>query len=340
MEPKGFYVVHQGQAFESEGNGRFAKDIVSLGRRVHPATSQIIEFDGKRLQALEYQNTRYLKNGNSIPFPAGHTSDPLKNLGDWPGPFVRFGDSLVGVCNPKDPAALEKVKSGAIDFVSAYIEKDVTDPKGNHYPEVMTHICATNYPVWTGQGSFVALAREHFKKSEASVFLPEAIGLDAGTCPDPMDLHATHRKLAGDLEASSKAYAAAHQAHGAGHAVTKEAAGKMRDAATRLQNHAKIMAQHVQNQTTEYPYAMERPALRQVVEELARTSKPDPDALAITLFELSQPEAFAKVSAGVNSDGTFKSGFDGCKLHMQKQGYSADRAEAICGKIAQRQKNG
>jgi len=332
MEPKGFYVVHKGLAFASEGNGQFAKDIVSVGRRIHPATDQVIEFDGKRLQALEYQNTRYLKNANSIPFPAGHTTDPLKNLGEWPGPFITRGDELVGVCNPKDPQALDKIKSGALDYVSAYIEKDVTDPKGNYYPEVMTHICATNYPVWTGQGNFIALAREHFKKSDVGVYLPEA--LDAGgACPDPMDLHATHKKLAGDLEASTRAYAAAHQANGAGHAVTKEAAGKMRDAATRLQNHAKLMAQHVQNQTTEYPYAMERPSLRQAVEELARTSRPDPDALAIALFELSDPKAFALAKGGVNPDGSFKGGFDGCVVTMQGRGYSKDSATRICGKI-------
>lgn len=38
----------------------------------------------------------------------------------------------------------------------------------------------------------------------------------------------------------------------------------------------------------------------------------------------------------MNSDGTFKGGFDGCVLHMQNiEGHSLESAKAICGKIAQ-----
>src|SRR5690349_6685183 len=38
----------------------------------------------------------------------------------------------------------------------------------------------------------------------------------------------------------------------------------------------------------------------------------------------------------MNSDGTFKGGFDGCVLHMQNiESHSLESAKAICGKIAQ-----
>lgn len=39
----------------------------------------------------------------------------------------------------------------------------------------------------------------------------------------------------------------------------------------------------------------------------------------------------------LNADGTFKGGFDGCVLHMtDKEGYDAETAKKICGKIAQK----
>jgi hypothetical protein len=48
--------------------------------------------------------------------------------------------------------------NGSMDAVSAFIEFDVTDSKGNKYPEVITHVCATPVPVITGQGRFVPLS--------------------------------------------------------------------------------------------------------------------------------------------------------------------------------------
>lgn len=288
MEPKGFYVAHRGEAFDAEGNGRFVKDVLSVGKRFHPATKKIIDFPQKRIDGLEYQNNRYLRNGNKMPFPKGHTTDPLANLGKWSGPFLKRAQDLVGVVEVTDPDALSKVQSKTLDGVSVYVEKDVVDPLGNLYPEVCTHICATDYPVWTGQKDFIALSQEVFKKSASDIYVPESLSSEGGTVADPMDLHASHKKLAGELEASSKAYAAAHQTHGAGHAVTKDAAGKMRDAATRLQNHAKIMAQHVHNQTSDYPYAMSRPSVIDAVQALSCRNSIDPKAILRALGVLSR----------------------------------------------------
>lgn len=160
MNPKSHVILHKGQAFASQGLGKFAKDIVRVGEWIHPVTGQEVKFDRARLQKLAANTARYLENGNKIPFPDGHSFDAMKNLGDWPGPFIVHEDALVGVVQPKAAGVAEKLSDGSIDAVSAYIDVDVTDPKGNSYDEVITHVCATPYPVITGQKEFQKLSRE------------------------------------------------------------------------------------------------------------------------------------------------------------------------------------
>src|SRR5579872_1057719 len=168
---KGFFLVNKGEAFEAKGLGQFAKEIVRVGKWIHPVTGKDVVFDAARIERLAANTEAYLKNGNTIPFPNGHTTDALANLGHWPGPFIRYGDKLVGVVEPKKQEALEGIKAGTLDHVSAYIEPDVTDSKRNHYDEVITHVCATNYPVITGQKDFVALATKDIERLEAGIFL-------------------------------------------------------------------------------------------------------------------------------------------------------------------------
>lgn len=90
-------------------------------------------------------------------------------MGFWDGPIIEHDikdaagktkRGLVGVVQPKSAKALEGINDGTLDGVSAYIEFDYEDSKGNYYPEVITHVCATNYPVLTGQGGFLKLSLE------------------------------------------------------------------------------------------------------------------------------------------------------------------------------------
>jgi len=292
MEPKGFYVVHQGQAFAAKGGGLFAKDVVSVGKRLHPATGRMVEFDRDRIDRLVAATEKYLKNGNTIPFPKGHTVDPLENLGTWPGPFIRSGDDFVGVVEPKDPKAAKGIETGALDFVSAFIEKDVTDPAGQHYAEVPTHICATNYPVWTGQKSFVALSREVFTKTKAELYLPEALASESDQgdddTHDPLDLQAAHDRLQADMKKHAKAYGKSYAENGADHKDTMGHADKLRIATRRLANHANLMAKHVENTTTDHAYVppMAKVSIAQALEELAHEA--DPAAIAAALEDLAK----------------------------------------------------
>lgn len=341
---KGMFLFHRGEAFESEGTGRFAKEILRVGKWVHPLTGRDVVFDEKRVENLARNTERYLKNGNTIPFPNGHTTDVLANLGTWTGPFIKFGSKLVGVVEPKSPEALEGIKNGTLDGVSAFIEKNFEDPKGEKYDEVLTHVCATNYPVVTGsRKDFVALSRIADEKG-LELWLPEALAMDSdGDCDDPMDLHSAHESITGEVKKASATFADKLKKKGADHEDTKKAAGDLRDATARLANHAAIMHRHVENMTSEYPYRQTSLDQDKVMtpaeafEALAKeTGAFDPIDAAVAFEQLSDPEAFAKVSAAVDkSTGKFKGGFDGCVLHMKNKGYSDDSAKAICGKIAQ-----
>lgn len=152
-------LVHKGLKFAGQGSGRYAKDVVKLGRFVHPEDGRIIDFTPERLASLELETTRYLGNGNKIPFPDGHSWNVLDNMGFWPGPFTVVEGALFGVVEPKEKKAIEKLEDGSLDAVSVVIEFDKADTKGNRYGEVITQICGTNYPVITEQGGFMKLAQ-------------------------------------------------------------------------------------------------------------------------------------------------------------------------------------
>jgi hypothetical protein len=152
-------LLHRGEKFQSTGLGKFVKDILPQGLFVHPETGQIVDYsDPKRLERLAENTARYRRAGNKVPFPDGHRFDAMSNLGDWDDQFIVRDGKLWGMVNPRGKDVEQRLASGRIDSVSAYIERDVKDSLGNHYPEVITHICATDYPVIPGQGGFKAVA--------------------------------------------------------------------------------------------------------------------------------------------------------------------------------------
>lgn len=192
--------VHHGEAFASQGLGKFAKDVVRVGEWIHPLTGQAVEFDSERLQRLAKNTTAYLANGNKIPFPDGHSMKVKDNMGFWPGPFIVHRDALVAVVEPTDDEAKKKILDGSLDGVSVYIETGVVDPKGNKYDEVITHVCGTNYPVLTGQGDFLKLSQGAADAVEA--------GLDLYI---PADVSLTPRQPKGDTTLDVPARAALSQ---------------------------------------------------------------------------------------------------------------------------------
>lgn len=159
MKLKSAILLCQGKKFQSQGLGKFAKDILIEGKYTHPSTGQLVDITVERMHKLAHNTAEYQRNGNKVPFPDGHTTESMKNLGDWDPTFIVQEGKLWGVVNPRAKGVEERLAAGAIDGVSAMIEFDVTDSKGRVYDEVITHICATDYPVIIGQKPFIPLSR-------------------------------------------------------------------------------------------------------------------------------------------------------------------------------------
>ncbi len=174
--------LHEGKAFESQGSGLFAKDVALDGEYWDEKSGRTVPITAERRALLARETNRFLENGNEIPFPDGHTWDAMKNLGDWPGPFVVHEDRLVGVVRPKGADVLAKIQTGKINRVSMVIAKNHVDPKGVFYPEVIIQCCATPIPVLTGQRDFVALSQDG-KPLDVFTMKPEG----AQAAPESLD---------------------------------------------------------------------------------------------------------------------------------------------------------
>lgn len=220
-------VLYDGGAWQSQGMGRFLKDVIGVGEWVHPRTGQVIRMTKERLEKLAVNTEKYRKNVDKqiLPFPDGHSLDAMQNLGDWPGPFLLHGEKIYGVVEPKGADVVERLQSKKIRSVSAMIEFGRMDSKGNIYDEVITHVCATPYPVITGQGDFIKLSAA---EDSRDLYIPQEL---AGTSPEGnsnkegrMDLKALAKALGLPEETpADKILAAAEKA---GQAVTKLSAAE------------------------------------------------------------------------------------------------------------------
>lgn len=174
-------VLSVGEFKAGEKLDRFEKDILRPGTWVHPVTKKMISFDEDRLSKLVDQTNKYLKNENKVPFPDGHSTAAKDNMGWWLETRLDPNGNLMAVLNTSDQEVASKLKNGTIDSVSACIEFGLTDSRGNFYPEVITHICGTNYPVIEKQGEFVALSRDAGVQDDVEIYVePEQLGDNPG----------------------------------------------------------------------------------------------------------------------------------------------------------------
>ncbi len=318
------YVLHRGGQFERRTGTahQFAKDVLRVGKWTHPATGQVIDVDHARLDRLAKNTNALLGVDVKIPYPLGHRLDALSNLGYWPGPFARHGDVLLGVCQPTDETATKKMLDGSVDAVSVCIEFGFKDQKENLYDEVITHVCATSYPVITGQKPFVALSTE----AGEQLYVPQEHQMLAAT--GASDVLGVHDELRKTMEKHAEDYLKAKDKHGHDHADTKAAASKLSDAAHRFHRQATVVRDHLHNMSGGPIYYDVTAA--QVDDAVTK--------LALGVGDVATSALLFLAAAGkkhLNPDGTFKGGFDGCVLAMKGQGHSQASAEAICGKIAQ-----
>jgi len=152
--------------------GRFEKELLRVGRWIHPAKKLVVDVTRERLSRWAENFRRMLAKGIRVPVPYGHSYDPRDNAGFVTDMRVE-GDSLVGVLEiPRDEDAA-RVGSVATD-VSVSVNPSFVDGEGDSFGEVIEHVAITNYPVVSGQANFVPIAAENAPSEGADARSPEA----------------------------------------------------------------------------------------------------------------------------------------------------------------------
>lgn len=138
--------------------GRFEKELLRVGRWVHPARKFVLEVTRERMARWAQSFQRMLAKGIRVPVPYGHSYDARDNAGFVQEMFLR-GDSLVGVFEIPREEDAARLGSVATD-VSVSVNPDFVDGQGERFGEVIEHVAITNYPVVAGQANFVALGQD------------------------------------------------------------------------------------------------------------------------------------------------------------------------------------
>lgn len=182
---------------------RFASDPAKIigqtrienGQTVATATKEIVQAgqwwkDGKlldippsRLSHWKNQFDLMLSNGMKVPVPVDHTRDPEANRG-WVTGMDVVGDKLV--------ATMELIGEDAIKLAArsdvSIQARDLTDNKGNAYPDAIEHTAFVSDPFITGLGKFaIQLSRATAlglsiggSSMESLKKIASAMGIDAG----------------------------------------------------------------------------------------------------------------------------------------------------------------
>jgi hypothetical protein len=158
------------------GVRQFRKDVLRVGRWVHPATGEILDFTPDFLARLVEGTTHWIALGNKVWFPAGHSTDPRDNMGFW-SRFELQGDCVFGVLEVEDDEIASKVGT-TIQDVSAGIWWDARASTGESFEAVIEHVCGTPCPVIPDQKNFVRLAREVTDVEKKTALAAESGGLD------------------------------------------------------------------------------------------------------------------------------------------------------------------
>lgn len=158
---KNSLLLYQGDGFTGQGPRRFVKDVLRVGKWIHPITKQLVDITPERIRNLVRNTEAYRQtlDRKAVPFQDGHNFEAKKTLGWW-NRFWVDGDRLVGEVEVTDLEAAKKIEERSIRSVSARIDPKVNDTKGGVFDEAFTHVCATPMAVLDGQHDFIKLSRE------------------------------------------------------------------------------------------------------------------------------------------------------------------------------------
>lgn len=153
-------LLYSRTGFKTRAARKFDKEVLRVGRWIHPANGAEVLVDQLRLDVLGSWTNRYMKTSDGkIPFQDGHNFGALKTLGWWTE-FRVEGDRLIGTVEVTDDQAVRMIDAGSLMGVSVGIYTGWKDTRGREYPEVILHVAATPVPVVDGLADFIALSQD------------------------------------------------------------------------------------------------------------------------------------------------------------------------------------
>ncbi len=177
--------------FGKDGLTQFRKEVIKVGKYIHPATKKAFEITVDTLNHWVSTFNRWIGNGNQVPIPLGHSKvyNPEANAG-WVTSLAVDGNSLVGIMELSDP------KLALTTDVSICVEPELTDGKGVKYSNIISHIALCTDPVIAGLDKFMKLS---LSKGETDmVFLKkiaEALGIKDAEPTEELVLSAVVEKV-------------------------------------------------------------------------------------------------------------------------------------------------
>ena len=132
---------------------RYRKELIKVGQYVKDSVGLAFEVTADTLRHWKETFDRWIKNGNKVPIPLGHSAadDPGKNQGWVRGMFVE-GDSLVGILELANP------ELALTTDVSIFVPVDHTDGTGEKYDQPIAHVALCTCPVIPGLEGFQQLS--------------------------------------------------------------------------------------------------------------------------------------------------------------------------------------
>lgn len=142
-----------GVGMSNSGLTQFRKEVIKVGKYIHPATKKAFEVTVDLLNHWVATFNRWVGAGNAVPIPLGHSkvNNPEANAG-WVTGLAVENDSLFGIMELSDP------KLSLTTDVSLCVDGEVMDGRGNKYTNIITHIALCTDPVIAGLGKFMKLS--------------------------------------------------------------------------------------------------------------------------------------------------------------------------------------
>jgi len=142
---------------DESGNetGRFKKEILRVGKWIHPVTKKAVEFTKENLKDL---TNNFKLIGRKVYITLSHfvNRDTENNVGEIEN--IDFdGNKLYAIMNIREAGIIDKIKKGIITLCSPGIEKGFVNTDGKEYNLYLEHVALGESAVIQPQENFIGL---------------------------------------------------------------------------------------------------------------------------------------------------------------------------------------